>query len=298
MATTAGEFITKLATMAGLSTSDPEIVGILSNSEFSNYKLPENLYSKINSNLLTLDSARNNEQLRKHYHAEILNGLDYNIENVMEKFAVDADIAEQIRQEKKTTEKYNRLIEKLNDLHARKAETGRKTDKSELESEISKLNSQIKDLTGKLQTAPQERDSFWTEKLKTKAIQNMLTAYNYAGEKDIPKDVLIETARVLLNRKLNEAKVRLEYQADTDNISLKTESGMDFYKDNTPVSFKSFADQVLAESKLLAIPGANNAPIQQSAQPLPLPNQTIVSGGKSADTSKFFAALDDIAAGR
>jgi len=298
MATTAGEFITKLATMAGLSTSDPEIVGILSNSEFSNYKLPENLYSKINSNLLTVDSARNNEQLRKHYHAEILNGLDYNIENVMEKFAVDPDIAETIRQEKKTTEKYNRLIEKLNDLHARKAETGRKTDKSELESEISKLNSQIKDLTGKLQTAPQERDSFWTEKLKTKAIQNMLTAYNYAGEKDIPKDVLIETASVLLNRKLNEAKVRLEYTTDNDSISLKTESGMDFYKDNSPVSFKSFADQVLAESKLLSIPGANNAPTPSNNQPLPLPNQTIVSGGKASDTSKFFAALDDIAAGR
>jgi polyhydroxyalkanoate synthesis regulator phasin len=297
MANTAGEFITKLATMAGLSPSDPEIVGILSNSEFSNYKLPENLYSKINSNLLTIDSARNNEQLRKHYHAEILNGLDASIENVMEKFAVDPDIAEQIRQEKKTTEKYNRLIEKLNDLNARKADAGRKTDKSEMEAEISKLNSQIKDLTGKLQSAPQERDSFWTEKLKSKAIQNLLTAYNYAGEKDIPKDVLIETASVLLNRKLNEAKVRLEYAPDNDSISLKTESGMDFYKDNSPVSFKSFADQVLAESKLLAIPGANNAPTQSNPQPLPTP-QTIVSGGKTADTSRFFAALDDIAAGR
>ena len=283
--------------MAGLSASDPEIVGILSNSEFSNYKLPENLYSKINSNLLTVDSARNNEQLRKHYHAEILNGLDASIENVMEKFNVDSDIADQIRQEKKTTEKYNRLIEKLNDLNARKADAGRRTDKTEMEAEISKLNSQIKDLSTKLQTAPQERDSFWTEKLKSKAIQNLLTAYNYAGEKDIPKDVLIETASVLLNRKLNEAKVRLEYQADSDNISLKTESGMDFYKDNTPVSFKSFADQVLAESKLLAIPAAQAA-TQQNAQPLPTPQQTIVSGGKSADTSKFFAALDDIAAGR
>ena len=298
MATTAGDFITKLATMAGLDTSNPDLVSILSNSEFSNYKIPDDVVGRINSSLLTMDSARNNENLRKHYHAEILNGLDSNIEAVIERFGVENDIADAIRQEKKTTEKYNRLIEKLNDLNARKAQSSSKSDKAELENEIGKLNGQIKDLNQRLQTAPQERDAFWTEKLKGKAIQNMLTSYNYAGEKDIPKEVLIETASVLLNRKLNEQKVRLDYSADNDSISLKTESGMDFYKDNTPVSFKSFADSVLAESKLLAIPGANNAPTQPAAQPLPAANQTIISGGRQNDASRFLAALDDIASGR
>lgn len=298
MATTAGDFITKLATMAGLDTSNPDLVSILSNSEFSNYKIPDDVVGRINSSLLTMDSARNNENLRKHYHAEILNGLDSNIEAVIERFGVESDIADAIRQEKKTTEKYNRLIEKLNDLNARKAQSSSKSDKAELENEIGKLNGQIKDLNQRLQTAPQERDAFWTEKLKGKAIQNMLTSYNYAGEKDIPKEVLIETASVLLNRKLNEQKVRLDYSADNDSISLKTESGMDFYKDNTPVSFKSFADSVLAESKLLAIPGANNAPTPSAAQPLPAANQTIISGGRQNDASRFLAALDDIASGR
>lgn len=298
MATTAGEFITKLAAMAGMDTSSTDFVSLLSNSEFSNYKLPDDVLSRINSSLMTMDSARNNETLRKHYHAEILNGLDTNIESIMERFNVETDIADAIRQEKRTTEKYNKLVEKLNDLHSRKAQSTSKSDKAELENEIGKLNGQIKDLNDKLKVAPQERDAFWTEKLKSKAIQNMLTSYNYAGEKDIPKEVLIETASVLLNRKLNEQKVRLDYSADSDSISLKTESGMDFYKDNTPVSFKSFADQVLAESKLLAIPGANNAPTQSAAQPLPAQNQTIISGGKQTDASRFLAALDDIASGR
>lgn len=299
MATTAGEFITKLAQMAGLSTSDPDIVSILSNSEFSNYKIPESVTSRINSSMLTPDSARNNEALRRHYHAEILNGLDNNIETVIERFGIDGDIADSVRNEKKTTEKYNRLIERLNDLHAKKAASTTRSDKQELENEIGKLNNQVRDLNEKLKTAPTERDSFWTEKLKTKAIQNMLTSYNYAGEKDIPKDVLIETASVLLNRKLNENKIRLEYNSDQDNISLKTESGMDFYKDNSPVSFKSFADSVLAESKLLSIPGANNAPTQQAASQHPLPTPTIIQGnGKSQDMSRYLAALDEISSGR
>ena len=298
MATTAGEFIAKLASMAGVSTSDPDLVSILSSSDFSNYKLPDDLSSKINMSLFTMDSAKNNETLRRHYRAEILNGLDNNLETVLEKYAIDDDIAESIRAEKKTTEKYNRLIEKLNEAYAKKAQTSSKGDKKELEEEISRLNSQIKDLNEKVKQAPQERDSFWTEKLQSKAVQNMLQSYKFAGENNIPKDVLIETASVLLNRKLNEAKVKLQYDPDTDTIGLKTESGMDFYKDNSPVSFKGFADSVLAESKLLDVTGAS-APIKDAAQPTPAPRQTIISGGgKTQDASRFFAALDDIASGR
>lgn len=298
MATTAGEFIAKLAQMAGLQTSDPDLVSILSSSEFSNYKLPEGIYSKINSNLLTMDSARNNENLRRHYHAEILNGLDNNIETTIEKYGIDGDIAETIRSEKKTTEKYNRLIEKLNDAHAKKAQTSNKSDKKELEDEILRLNSQIKDLNEKIKIAPLERDQFWNEKLKSKAVQNLLQSYKFAGEQNIPKDVLIETASVLLNRKLNEAKIKLEYNAENDNIGLKTESGMDFYKDNSPISFKSFADGVLAESKMLDITGAS-APTNQPATSQPIPRQTIIQGnGRTQDASKFFAALEDIASGR
>lgn len=298
MATTAGEFIAKLASMAGMSPTDPDLVSILSSSEFSNYRLPEGMTSKINSSLLTVDSARNNEGLRRHYHAEILNGLDNNIENTLEKYSIDGDIAESIRSEKKTTEKYNRLIEKLNDVYAKKASATSQGDKADLEKEISRLNSQIKELNDKVKTAPVERDAFWTERLKGKAIQNMLQSYKFAGENNIPKDVLIETASVLLNRKLNESKVKLEYNPDSDSIGLKTESGMDFYKDNSPVSFKSFADAVLAESKLLDVTGAT-APTSAAAQPTPAPRQTIISGaGKTQDASKFFAALDDIASGR
>jgi hypothetical protein len=298
MATTAGEFFAKLASMAGINPSDPDLVSILSSSEFSNYKLPENLQYKINGNLLTMDAARNNEGLRRHYHAEILNGLDNNIENTLERYSIDGDIAESIRSEKKTTEKYNRLIEKLNEVYAKKANANSNTDRKELELEISRLNNQIKDLNDKVKTAPQERDSFWTERLKGKAIQNMLQSYKFAGETNIPKDVLIETASVLLNRKLNENKIKLEYNPDSDSIGLKTESGMDFYKDNSPVSFKSFADAVLAESKLLDVSGAS-APTTPAASPTPAPRQTIISGGgKTQDASKFFAALDDIASGR
>lgn len=299
MSISAGDFIAKLATMSGINPSDPALVSILSSSDFANTKIPDEITSKINQSLMTLDAAKNNETLRKHFHGEVYKGLDANLNNVIENFKLDQEIVDAINQEHKTTEKYNRLVEKVRELESKKAATISKVDKKEVEIEIQNLNNQIKDLTTRLQQAPAERDQYWSDRLKSKEIQNILTSYQFANEKDIPKDVLIETASVLLNRKLNENKIRVEYNAENNSIGLKTESGLDFYKDNTPVSFKSFVDSVLAENKMLNIPGANAPIANQAVTPNPMPNTTIINGsGKSVDTSKFFAAIDDIANGR
>ena len=296
---TAGEFITKLATMAGLSSQDQSLVDILSSSEFANYKIPDSVSEKITSNLLTMGAAQNNESLRKYYHAEIYDGLDDNLNNIINKYGLDPEIADAIKAEKKTTQKYNTLIEKMTELQTKKANAQGNKAKNEVEAEIQTLNNQIKDLTVKLQQAPIERDQFWSDKLRNKAVQNTLAGYQYANEKDIPKDVLMETAQILLNKKLAEGNMKLQYDPEKDIISLKTESGLDYYKDNSPVSFKSFADAVLSESKLLSIPGSQ-APINTPAAPTTAAANTtiITANGKTADASRFLAAIDDIAAGR
>jgi RNase H-fold protein (predicted Holliday junction resolvase) len=293
----AGEFISKMAAMAGMNAQDPALVDLLSSSDFANYKISDDVATKITSSLMTMDAARNNEKLRDHFYAEYHDNLDKNLNNLIEKYQFDTEVVEAVKSESKTRDKYNRLIDKMNELQNKKANAVSKSTKVEVEQEIQTLNNQIKDLQTKLQNAPAERDQFWSERLKTKAIQSMLSGYQYAGEKDIPKDVLIETAQILLNKKLNENKIRIEYNSDQDIVSLKTESGLDFYKYNSPVSFKSFTDAVLSESKMLQIPGAS-APQQSAAQPKLPTSQTIIGGGKSVDASKFYAAFDDVVNGK
>lgn len=294
----AGEFITKLCTLAGIEQSDPALISLISSSEFSNAKVPDEIVQKINSSLFTLDSARNNESLRKHYHAEILNGLDDNIHSFVDKLGIDPNVAEELKSEKKTIQKYNKLVEKVIELQEKKADSKSATNKSELEAEILKLNSQIKELSNKLKEAPLERDKIWQDKLKTKAIENTLGSYRFANEENIPKDVLIETAKVLLNKKLSENNVSIQYDNDKDSISLKTESGMDFYLDNSPVSFKSYVDSILAESKMLEIPRNErefNREDRQLSQ-MPQNTQMVIGRGKTVDASNYLAVLDNMQA--
>lgn len=294
----AGEFITKLCAMSGIEQNDPALIDLISRSEFSNAKIADELVQKINSSLFTLDAARNNESLRKHYHAEILNGLDDNIHNVVDKLGIDQNVIDELKAEKRTIQKYNKLVEKVLELQDKKAETKSATNKSELEGEILKLNNQIKELSVKLKEAPLERDKVWQDKLKSKAIENTLSSYRFANENNIPKEVLIETAKVLLNKKLSENSVSIQYDNDKDSISLKTESGMDFYMDNSPVSFKSYVDSILAESKMLEIPRAErefNYEEQQSFQ-MPQNTQMVIGRGKTVDASNYLAVLDNMQA--
>lgn len=294
----AGEFITKLCTMAGIEQNDPALIDLISRSEFSNAKIADEIVQKINSSLFTLDAARNNESLRKHYHAEILNGLDDNIHTVVDKLGIDPMIADELKSEKRTIQKYNKLVEKVLELQDKKAETKSATNKSELEGEILKLNNQIKELSVKLKEAPLERDKVWQDKLKSKAIENTLSSYRFANENNIPKEVLIETAKVLLNKKLSENSVSIQYDNDKDSISLKTESGMDFYMDNSPVSFKSYVDSILAESKMLEIPRPErefNYEEQHSFQ-MPQNTQMVIGRGKTVDASNYLAVLDNMQA--
>ena len=66
---------------------------------------------------------------------------------------------------------------------------------------------------------------------------------------------------------------------------------MDFYKDNSPVSFNDFTSNVLAENKLLKIPTANN-PVNNN----PTNTQTerkIIAGGNSGKYDKYLQALQE-----
>jgi hypothetical protein len=82
--------------------------------------------------------------------------------------------------------------------------------------------------------------------LQSQAINGTLASFDYGL--DLPKEIAIDTANALLNRKLAEAKYKVGYDPETNSISLLTEAGMLAYENNTPVDFKGFASRVLADN--------------------------------------------------
>src|SRR5688572_19363834 len=77
-----GDLLNDLAGQAGLPKDHKALVDFLSSSEKANIEVPDEITSAINKNLFNFDSAKNRLDLKTHFKAEVLNGIDKRIEDV------------------------------------------------------------------------------------------------------------------------------------------------------------------------------------------------------------------------
>jgi len=258
---TIGDFINKLATMTGVDPSNEHLVSVLSKSDIANYNLPDSLSTSIFSGFLTPDSAKNNETLRDHFFALFMNGQETTMKRLLEESEL-SEKWDEIKTEKGIGKKLEKLYTAVKEAERSKAQS-KGSDKKEYEQTITDLNNQIKVLKDSIPSIQSDRDNYWLGKVSDGEMNRILSTYQYGI--DLPQDVILQTAKNLVNRKLQDNKLKAEYNPDNNTFSLKTESGMDYFKDNTPIVFKTFVDSILAENKLLKIAGSEKKTEQRQA---------------------------------
>lgn len=283
---TIGDFINKLATQAGIDPANEQLVSVLSKSEIANHSLHDSLTNPIFSSLLTVDSAKNNETVRDHHFAQFMNGQESTMKRLLEDSEL-SDKWEEVKTEKGVGKKLEKLYSLVKDAEKAKA-SAKGGDKKEYEQVVNDLNAQIKTLKDSIPQIQSERDTHWQGKLSNGELNRLLSTYQYAG--DFPQEVILDTAKNLVNRKLQEAKLKAEYNPEQNTFSLKTESGMEYFKDNSPVAFKTFLDSTLAENKMLKISGSDKK-VEQKAQPNQFERQQ--SNGKGQINMAAFDAIID-----
>lgn len=276
---TIGDFINTLAIQAGIPADNEDLKNVLSAIGGSTVTVPDTLTKEINRGLLTIDAARNNDTLKDHFYALFANGGEAHLKRVAEELGWDAQTTEQVMAEKTLMAKYSKLVEKVRAAH----DAGKKPAK-EVEEQIAKLNADLLAAREAAKTAVEQERTAWVSRLQNQAIEGTLASFEYGI--DLPKEIAIETAKALVNRKLAEAKYKVGYDPDNNAISLQTEAGLAAYENNTPVVFKDFASRILADNKLLKVaapapPAPGNPPKPASGwNPAPMP--TPANGGKPA----------------
>ncbi len=243
---TIGDFINTLAIQAGIPADNEDLKNVLSAIGGSTVTVPDTLTKEINRGLLTLDAARNNDTLKDHFYALFANGGEAHLKRVAEELGWDAQTTEQVMAEKTLMAKYSKLVEKVRAAH----DAGKKPAK-EVEEQIAKLNADLLAAREAAKTAVEQERTAWVSRLQNQAIEGTLASFEYGI--DLPKEIAIETAKALVNRKLAEAKYKVGYDPDNNAISLQTEAGLAAYENNAPVVFKDFASRILADNKLLKV---------------------------------------------
>lgn len=291
MAKNIGELINLLATSAGVEPTNEQLLSVLTKSELANAPIPDSLFESIvghQSKLYTEDSAKNNETIKNHFYALFANGNEAKMKALAEENGI-LDIFEEIKKEKGQGTKIEKLVNAIKEAESKKAKsTG--GDKKEYEEQITALNAQLKTLKESIPSAIAERDSYWLNTVKSTEQNRLLSTYAYGDHlKDLPSDVLLTTANSLVDRKLQEKKLKAVYDPKT-GFSLKTESDMEYFENNSPVAYKAFVDSVLAENKMLKIAGATPTATPKSVH-LPAEHQN--NGGRQINTSKFDAVMQE-----
>lgn len=281
----AGEFLNNLATLAGIPADSDALKTILAAQSFSEVDIPDEITAKVNSSLMTMESAKNNTDLVKHFRGSILGSLDARINQVM-----DAQPTIFTDDVKSKIDGLQSSYDKVSELAKVMAEQskGSGNDSAELDAlkkQIANLNTENSELKAGQENLKSEYEQKLTQKDMGFVDQSVIGSLSFADALD-KKDYMTLTQNKV-DAKLKEMGAVKHYE--NGEIKLKKQEGdalVDLYVDNKAVSYSDFVKQTAAESKFLNVGGT------PPANP-PAPPQGGNGGAPEISTSKYAEALDN-----
>lgn len=258
------EFIKGLIVKAGGNAEDEKIKTALAAID-ANIEFGDDIAGTIDRGLISIDNAKNNHpDIKKHYTALALNGLDSELKRLMEDEKFGEDIVAELEAEKSSTKRAALIAKKIKELESAKSGQGKEATKA-LNDKITELNTQLraeKDSVNGIRTD-------YEKKLRDKdmgyAKRDLLTGY-----KTIYDNLDAETRNITINA-IIEKNMRtkgLKWEIDENgNFLIQTKEGHNhFTDDNRQMTPKIFLDKVMADEKLLVVSESNQQQQQQQNQ--------------------------------
>lgn len=253
---------------SGQSVSDPKFKDLLAlDNEF-----PDDSLQAIYDNVYNEFGVKNNDKFSKHFKKEIYDGLDARLEATAKKFKFTED---EIGELKKITNSFERaekivsILQSKSDAAIEAAKGSGGADKAPLLAEIAKRDAELVKMREEFTNKEKSLLSDFNEKQKISLIKNFLGGKNYAN-KDLPKDISIQTALLLIEDKLKSGGAKIAMDND-GNLKLVQASNPDleYTEQNKSVKFQDFAEKVIADNKLLEITDPNKGGGGTHTPPVP-----------------------------
>lgn len=259
-----GEFLNTMAAKLG-AQQNPHLVSLLANNQLTQAEIHDDLANLLNTGLMSLDGAKNNSDVQNHFKPIILKGVDERLDAIAKQFGFETELAA----EKSTYKRAEIIASKMQALiDAEKNKNGQPSEKE------NQLNQQLQQLQSQLQTAIAAKDGEIAQlkqahesQLLSMLIDAELGDKPYANDA-IPRNVNVMTARNLVDAMLKEKGVVAINDNGTLRLKQAANPTLDYMDEGfKPVSFSSFADKVLADSKMLRVSTAGKQqPTQQPTQ--------------------------------
>lgn len=261
-----GEFINQIAQRTGYNADS--LKAVTENASLAQVQLPDDFVASFKQGLLTVNEAKINGDLKKHFAGVHLGSVDATINELIDEYGFGDDVKNTLKGEQSTFERLKLFSKSLSDLKDQAA-TAVGGEKAKLVQKIQELEQAIVAEKDNAKKRISETESAWQGKFANKLMDSHFRGYDYAIE-GVDASINAMTARNLVEAKLAEKGGKIKFADDNITLVSATDEALPFSIDHKPVTFKDFTDSVLAEAKLLKVKGAPPVP-PIGGRPAPTP---------------------------
>lgn len=238
---------------ANLDPSDPRYADMLS----LNTEISDDIHHDITGALgtmLTMDEARSNSDLQRHFRQQSLNPVDTEIERWLDELNATDDVRTEIAGQKNSYTRLRRALEKTRELESQKAAATTAAEKRSIQQQIDTLTTQLNTAQQQADERIQLVQKESEQRLTDFALRSALHARKYANTKLSPKENS-EDARALLEAHLLSKGATITLDKDTQSLRLMSASAPDqpYQESGRMIDFNDFLDGFLASKGVLQI---------------------------------------------
>jgi hypothetical protein len=290
-----GEFLNSIAILAGLPEDSAPLKMILSDGTLTKIEVPkdfQDMFTEKYKNMVTIESAKHNPDLKRHFTQAALAGIDTTIDRLAkEDFSMDDDYIATLRKHESTGKRLTEFAKKIKELTDKKSAAPDDSDKhKKLTEEIRSLNQQIVEQKSKFDKEKVDIEATYIGHNRERVLNDLFQQFEYT--ESLPKQVQTDVARSIFNTKLKENNYKVAFDDKGNNPRLLTDQDTEVFISNKPVSINNYLETILAENKLLKVSNGKPAEPAQGKGPLIVkpnnPQQTL-------NTTAFMAAMESAA---
>ena len=199
-----GEFLNTQATISGIAPDNDALKSLLANPELSKVNLPDEITAKIQSTLMTVEQAKTNAEVKKHFNALALNPVDTTIMEILNSVSeLPDDVKAKFTNEKNSYTKIKMLADTIKELEGKKVGAAG-GDKAKLIEQITSLNNEIVKIKADSVSAVGEVEKRYSTQFQDMALANHFKGYTYGT--GLADEVNAITAKTLFENSLRDKK--------------------------------------------------------------------------------------------
>lgn len=247
----ANELITSV--FKRLGTPLPADVQTILGGSLSAVEVDDDVAKKFNVDYFTKESALQNPDIKNTLRAEVLNGIDAQLEGIVGKYEFDDVTKEEYKKADKTAKRIDFLTDKIKEVSEKKAGSN-KVDKDAYTEKIAQYNAEILALKTTHSTELEaERSGRKTDRVNWE-LDAVYNGLDYANHKD--KKLAVIMAKAVMNEKIKEQG--LKFDITEKGVKILTKEDTDYFVDNKAVSPSDYITKTLLENGLVKVNEVGN----------------------------------------